>query len=89
MRAALQGAKEIGFTVLSMSTSLSSRVYSHPMMGGIVGRLFREFAVTLPLRFHFVGCFADYNAHALRVATWRSQKPDHNNRIYRVSERVF
>lgn len=45
--AALQGAKEIGFTVLSMSVSLVATFIPILLMGGIVGRLFREFAVTL------------------------------------------
>ncbi len=45
--AAIQGAKEIGFTVLSMSTSLIAVFIPILLMGGIVGRLFREFAVTL------------------------------------------
>ncbi len=46
-QAALVGAREIGFTVLSMSTSLVAVFIPILMMGGIVGRLFREFAVTL------------------------------------------
>ena len=45
--AAFLGAKEIGFTVLSMSTSLVAVFIPILLMGGIVGRLFREFAVTL------------------------------------------
>ncbi len=45
--AALQGAKEIGFTVFSISMSLIAVFIPILMMGGIVGRLFREFAVTL------------------------------------------
>jgi len=45
--AAFQGAREIGFTVLSMSTSLVAVFIPILMMGGLVGRLFREFAVTL------------------------------------------
>ena len=47
MEAALQGAQEIGFTVLSMSVSLVAVFIPILLMGGIVGRLFREFAVTL------------------------------------------
>lgn len=47
MDAAIQGAKEVGFTVLSMSTSLIAVFIPILLMGGIVGRLFREFAVTL------------------------------------------
>src|SRR5208337_1258949 len=45
--AALIGAKEVGFTVLSMSLSLIAVFIPILLMGGIVGRLFREFAVTL------------------------------------------
>ena len=45
--AALQGAREVGFTVLSMSLSLIAVFIPILLMGGIIGRLFREFAVTL------------------------------------------
>ncbi len=45
--AAMRGSKEIGFTVLSMSTSLIAVFIPILLMGGIVGKLFREFAVTL------------------------------------------
>ena len=47
MQAALKGAQEIGFTVLSISISLMAVFIPILLMGGIVGRLFREFAVTL------------------------------------------
>ena len=47
MEAAITGAREIGFTVLSMSTSLVAVFIPILLMGGMVGRLFREFAVTL------------------------------------------
>jgi multidrug efflux pump len=47
--AAFRGAREIGFTVLSMSTSLVAVFIPILMMGGLVGRLFREFAVTLSI----------------------------------------
>jgi multidrug efflux pump len=47
MEAALKGASEIGFTVLSISISLVAVFIPILMMGGIIGRLFREFAVTL------------------------------------------
>jgi multidrug efflux pump len=48
-RAALQGAREVGFTVLSMSLSLVAVFAPFQIMGGIVGSLFREFTVTLSL----------------------------------------
>jgi multidrug efflux pump len=47
LQATLQGAQEVGFTVLSMSVSLVAVFIPILLMGGIVGRLFREFAVTL------------------------------------------
>jgi hypothetical protein len=43
------------------------RVYSHPLMGGIVGRLFREFAVTLSVAIAFPLCFAHRHAHDVRA----------------------
>jgi multidrug efflux pump len=49
LQAALRGAKEVGFTVVSISISLIAVFLPILMMGGIVGRLFREFAVTLSL----------------------------------------
>jgi len=49
LEAALKGSREIGFTVLSMSTSLVAVFIPILLMGGLVGRLFREFAVTLTL----------------------------------------
>ncbi len=49
MEAALRGAREVGFTVLSMSLSLIAVFIPILLMGGIVGRLFREFAVTLSI----------------------------------------
>ena len=47
LQAALQGVREVGFTVLSMSVSLVAVFIPLLLMGGLVGRLFREFAVTL------------------------------------------
>ena len=49
MQAALQGAREVGFTVLSMSLSLVAVFLPVLLMGGIIGRLFREFAATLSI----------------------------------------
>ena len=50
VRAAIKGAAGIGFTVLSISISLVAVFIPILLMGGIVGRLFREFAVTLSVR---------------------------------------
>ena len=67
--AALHGAKEIGFTVLSISLSLVAVFIPILLMGGIVGRLFREFAVTLIGCDHRIaGHFADDHSHDVRAA---------------------
>ena len=47
LRAAIEGARQIGFTVISISVSLIAAFIPLLFMGGIVGRLFREFSVTL------------------------------------------
>ena len=47
MRAALEGAEEVGFTILSMTLSLAAVFIPLVFMGGIIGRLFREFAITI------------------------------------------
>ncbi|MFX7648146.1 efflux RND transporter permease subunit, partial [Acinetobacter baumannii] len=49
LEAALKGANEVGFTVLSMSISLIAVFIPILMMSGIIGRLFREFAVTISI----------------------------------------
>ena len=47
LQAALDGAREIGFTILSMTLSLAAVFIPLVFMGGIIGRLFREFAITI------------------------------------------
>ena len=61
MKAAFLGAREVGFTVLSISISLVAVFLPILLMGGIVGRLFREFALTLSLA---IARVADRLAHA-------------------------
>lgn len=56
--AALKGAKEIGFTIISMTFSLIAVFIPVLFMGGIVGRLFREFAVTISMAIFFSGVIA-------------------------------
>jgi multidrug efflux pump len=88
--AALLGAKEIGFTVFSISMSLIAVFIPILMMGGIVGRLFREFAVTLSTAI-VVSMVISLTttpmmcAHLLKAHT-EGQK---HNLLYRTSERVF
>ena len=65
--AAFLGAKEIGFTVLSMSTSLVAVFIPILLMGGIVGRLFREFAVTLSAAIGVsLACLSDHYSNDVR-----------------------
>jgi hydrophobe/amphiphile efflux-1 (HAE1) family protein len=89
MQAALKGSAEIGFTVLSMSTSLIAVFIPILMLGGIVGRLFREFAVTLSVTI-FVSLLVSLTTTPMMCA--RFLKPavkEGHNWIYRLSERSF
>jgi multidrug efflux pump len=89
MQAALRGAREIGFTVLSMSTSLIAVFIPILLMGGIVGRLFREFAVTLAIAIA-VSLVVSLTTTPMMCA--RFLKPHaqiHHNWLYRTSEAMF
>ncbi len=67
IEAALEGSAEIGFTVLSMSISLIAVFIPILMMGGILGRIFREFAITSERgRGDFAGGVVDRHAHDVR-----------------------
>ncbi len=89
VRAALQGAKEIGFTVLSMSLSLVAVFIPILLMGGIVGRLFREFAVTLTVAI-CVSLVVSLTTTPMMCAKFlRSQHGKKHNVAYRISERAF
>ncbi len=89
MRAALQGAREIGFTVLSMSTSLVAVFIPILLMGGIVGRLFREFAVTLTAAILISLVVSLTTTPMMCSKLLKSQHDKKHNRLYRVSERGF
>ena len=72
LQAALLGAREVGFTVLSMSLSLIAVFMPILLMGGIVGRLFREFAVTLSIAILVsLVVVADHDADDVRAAAAR------------------
>jgi multidrug efflux pump len=87
MKAALKGAQEIGFTVLSMSISLIAVFIPILMMGGIVGRLFREFAVVLSVAI-FMSMIVSLTATPMMCS--RLLKVEHNHgRLYRWSEAFF
>ena len=87
--AALKGAKEIGFTVLTMSTSLIAVFIPLLMMGGIVGRLFREFAVTLSTAI-LVSLFLSLTTTPMMCAhLLKPHNGEKHGAIYRATERFF
>jgi multidrug efflux pump len=86
-QAALKGAREIGFTVLTISISLVSVFIPLLLMGGIVGRLFREFAVTLSVAI-MVSLVVSLTATPSMCAHLLRQHESHG-RLYRTSERAF
>jgi multidrug efflux pump len=87
--AAFRGAREIGFTVLSMSTSLVAVFIPILMMGGIVGRLFREFAVTLSAAIG-VSLLVSLSTTPMMCAQILKAKEEENHgRLYRLSESGF
>ena len=85
--ASLQGAKEIGFTVMTISISLISVFIPLLLMGGIVGRLFREFAVTLSAAILVSMCISLSTTPMMCAYLLKSQKE--HGRIYLASERGF
>src|SRR5664280_1278763 len=88
-KAALLGAKEVGFTVLSMSLSLIAVFIPILLMGGVVGRLFREFAVTLSAAV-IVSLFVSLTMTPMMCARLlRSKEELSSGWFYRKSERIF
>jgi multidrug efflux pump len=87
--AALKGAAEIGFTVLSISISLVAVFIPILLMGGYIGRLFREFAVTLSIAI-FVSMLVSLTTTPMMAATLLKAKKDQKQgKIFRASEAVF
>jgi len=89
MESAFRGAQEIGFTVLSISLSLIAVFIPILLMGGIVGRLFREFAVTLSVAI-LVSLLVSLTATPMMCSRLLShEKPEGHNRFYMASEKGF
>jgi multidrug efflux pump len=86
--ATMLGAKEIGFTVLSMSASLVAVFIPILMFPGIVGRLFREFAVTLSVAIG-VSLFVSLTATPMLCAHFLRIQPGKHNVAYRFAESLF
>ena len=89
MQAALEGSKEIAFTVLSMSVSLVAVFIPILLMGGMVGRLFREFAVTLSAAI-MVSLVISLTVTPMMCATiLKDEKSKPHGRLHRISEGMF
>ncbi|MGA9885242.1 MAG: multidrug efflux RND transporter permease subunit [Candidatus Acidiferrales bacterium] len=87
--AALRGSQEISFTVLSMSASLIAVFIPILLMGGIVGRLFREFAVTLSVAIVMSLCVSLSTTPMLCAKFLKPVKKEGHNWAYKLSERGF
>ncbi|MGA8366989.1 MAG: efflux RND transporter permease subunit [Candidatus Acidiferrales bacterium] len=87
--AALRGAREIGFTVLSISLSLIAVFIPILLMSGILGRLFREFAVTLSVAILISLAVSLTTTPMMCSRLLRHEKPEGHGRLYNASERGF
>jgi multidrug efflux pump len=87
--AAIQGSREVGFTVLSMSLSLVAVFIPILMMGGIVGRLFREFSVTLSVAVLISLLVSLTTTPMMCSRLLRRRDPQREGAVLRASERAF
>jgi hydrophobic/amphiphilic exporter-1 (mainly G- bacteria), HAE1 family len=89
MAAAYKGASEIGFTIVSISVSLIAVLIPLLLMGGIIGRLFREFAVTLSMAI-FVSLVVSLTLTPMMASRFlRAHHEVRHGRVYQWSERMF
>jgi multidrug efflux pump len=89
MEAALKGAEQIGFTILSLTVSLIAVLIPLLFMGDVVGRLFREFAVTLAVTI-VVSAVVSLTLTPMMSARILKRRPEEQQgRFYKASERVF
>ncbi len=88
--AALEGSRQIGFTIISLTVSLVAVLIPLLFMGGVVGRLFREFAVTLSVAI-IVSAVLSLTLTPMMCAHLLKPEPPASTRgpLYRASERVF
>jgi multidrug efflux pump len=89
MEAALKGAEQIGFTILSLTVSLIAVLIPLLFMGDVVGRLFREFAVTLAVTIIVSAVVSLTLTPMMSARILRHQPKEEQGRFYRASERVF
>ncbi len=89
MQAALKGAEQIGFTILSLTVSLIAVLIPLLFMGDVVGRLFREFAVTLAVTI-IVSAVVSLTLTPMMASRILKHNPhEKQGRIYQASERAF
>ncbi len=89
LEAALKGANEVGFTVLSMSISLIAVFIPILLMGGIVGRLFREFAMTISIAIVISLAVSLATTPMMCAVLLRGESGRKHGRLYQASERFF
>src|SRR5205823_2345730 len=89
MEAALKGAREVSFTVVSISISLVAVFIPILLMGGIVGRLFREFAIVLSTAILVSLVVSLTTTPMMCSRILRHQKLEDHGPLYRESEKLF
>jgi multidrug efflux pump len=89
MEAALKGAEQIGFTILSLTVSLIAVLIPLLFMGDVVGRLFREFAVTLAVTIVLSAVVSLTLTPMMSARILRHTPREKQGRFYRISERAF
>jgi multidrug efflux pump len=89
LQAALKGANEVGFTVLSMSISLIAVFIPILLMGGIVGRLFREFAMTISISIMISLAISLATTPMMCAVLLRGGAGERHGKLYEASERFF
>jgi multidrug efflux pump len=89
MEAALKGAEQIGFTILSLTVSLIAVLIPLLFMGDVVGRLFREFAVTLAVTILLSAVVSLTLTPMMSARILRHAPEEQQGRFYKASERIF
>jgi HAE1 family hydrophobic/amphiphilic exporter-1 len=89
MQAAIDGASEVGFTILSMTFSLAAVFIPFLFMGGIIGKLFHEFAVTIGVAILVSGFVSLTLTPMLSSRFLRSDHGQAHGRLYQLSERFY
>ena len=89
LAAALKGAEQIGFTILSLTVALIAVLIPLLFMGDVVGRLFREFAVTLAVTIGFSAIVSLTLTPMMAARILRQRSKERQGRLFQASERIF